>query len=270
MSEATATFSHQRPVTIAFGVLIVLLYIFLLAPLVMIIGASFTESKLIEFPPQGFSLRWYVEFFNRHDLVNGLLMSLRIGAITAVVTTILAMMSALAGRAVVGRLATWFQLGMTLPLLVPELLTAVGLLFFLYKVGLGRTVTGLQMGHILMSFPYAYVSIAAALRQVPLSLEEASASMGATGWQTFRMVIVPLVMPGLAMGAIFAFINSFDLYTISLLLKPLGGNTLPLALFDFLTYEFKPTAAAAATLSILLSIFGVALVQKLVGLQRAF
>ncbi|CUH80677.1 hypothetical protein [Tropicibacter naphthalenivorans] len=60
------------------------------------------------------------------------------------------------------------------------------------------------------------------------------------------------------------------MYTISLLLKPLGGNTLPLALFDFLTYEFKPTAAAAATLSILLSIGGVALVQRLVGLQRAF
>ena len=89
--------------------------------------------------------------------------------------------------------------------------------------------------------------------------------MGATGWQTFR-----LVMPGVAMGAILAFINSFDLYTISLLLKRIGGNTLPLALFDFLTYEFKPTAATAATLSILLSLFGVVLLQRLVGLQRAF
>ena len=270
MSEATSTFSHQRPVGLAFGVLIVLLYVFLMAPLVMIIGASFTESMLIEFPPQGFSLQWYFEFFNRQDLVDGLLMSLRIGAITAIVTTSVAMMAALAGQVIAGRLSGWFQLGMTLPLLVPELLTAVGLLFFLYKIELGRTVIGLQMGHILMSFPYAYVSIAAALRQVPSSLEEASASLGATGWQTFRLVILPLVMPGLAMGGIFAFINSFDLYTISLLLKPLGGNTLPLALFDFLTYEFKPTAAAAATLSILLSILGVALVQRLVGLQRAF
>lgn len=270
MSDASSIFSHQRPVGIAFGVLIVLLYVYLMAPLVMIFGSSFTESTMIEFPPQGFSLKWYFEFFNRQDLVDGLLMSLRIGAITAVVTTTVAMMAALAGQVVSGKLSGWFQLGMTLPLLVPELLTAVGLLFFLYKIDLGRTVTGLQIGHILMSFPYAYVSIAAALRQVPASLEEASASLGATGWQTFRLVILPLVMPGLAMGGIFAFINSFDLYTISLLLKPLGGNTLPLALFDFLTYEFKPTAAAAATLSILLSILGVALVQKLVGLQRAF
>ncbi|SCM66296.1 ABC transporter permease [Donghicola eburneus] len=270
MSEMTHTFSNQKPVNIGFGILIVLLYIFLMAPLVMIIGASFTNGMMIEFPPQGFSWRWYVEFFERKDLVDGLLMSLRIGAITAVVTMTVAMMAAMAGQVISGKLSGWFQLGMTLPLLVPELLTAVGLLFFLYKIQMAKTVMGLQMGHILMSFPYAYVSIAAAIRQVPASLEEASASLGATGWQTFRLVILPLVMPGLAMGGIFSFINSFDLYTISLLLKPLGGNTLPLALFDFLTYEFKPTAAAAATLSILLSIGGVALVQKLVGLQRAF
>ena len=270
MSEMTNTFGHQKPVNVGFGILIVLLYVFLMAPLVMIIGASFTESLMIEFPPQGLSFRWYFEFFNRQDLVDGLLMSLRIGAVTAIVTMSVAMMAAMAGQVISGRLSGWFQLGMTLPLLVPELLTAVGLLFFLYKIEMAKTVLGLQMGHILMSFPYAYVSIAAAMRQVPHSLEEASQSLGATGWQTFRLVILPLVMPGLAMGGIFAFINSFDLYTISLLLKPLGGNTLPLALFDFLTYEFKPTAAAAATLSILLSIAGVALVQRLVGLQRAF
>ena len=270
MSYQANIFGNQRLVTPSFGLLIVVLYVFLLAPLVTIIGASFTGGLLMEFPPQGLSLQWYREFFNRQDLVDGLLMSLRIGAITAIVTTTVAMMAAMAGQAISGKLSGWFQIGMTLPLLVPELLTAVGLLFFLYKIELGKTVVGLQIGHILMSFPYAYVSIAASLRQVPSSLEEASASLGATGWQTFRLVILPLVMPGLAMGGIFAFINSFDLYTVSLLLKPLGGNTLPLALFDFLTYEFKPTAAAAATISILLSILGVALVQRLVGLQRAF
>lgn len=270
MTEQTNTFGNRRVVAPAFGLLIVLLYVFLLAPLVTIVGASFTGGLLMRFPPEGLSLQWYREFFARQDLVDGLLMSLRIGAVTAVVTTAVAIMAGLAGQMISGRWSGWFQIGMTLPLLVPELLTAIGLLFFLYKIELGKSVIGLQIGHILMSFPYAYVSIVAALRQVPASLEEASASLGASGWQTFRLVILPLVMPGVAMGGIFAFINSFDLYTVSLLLKPLGGNTLPLALFDFLTYEFKPTAAAAATISIVLSILGVAVVQRLVGLQRAF
>ncbi|WP_108257817.1 ABC transporter permease [Mangrovicoccus ximenensis] len=265
-----SAFANQGPVTLGFGLLIVLLYVFLLMPLVTIIGASFTSGQLMAFPPEGFSLQWYAEFLGRKNLIDGLLLSLKVGAVTAVVTMAIAMMAALAGQVITGKLGGWFQLGMTLPLLVPELLTAVGLLFFLYKIGLGKTGLGLQIGHILMSFPYAYVSISAAMRPVPRALDEASASLGATGWQTFRLVTLPLVMPGLAMGGIFAFINSFDLYTISLLLKPIGGNTLPLALFDFLTYEFKPTAAAAATISILLSLVGVGLVQKLVGLQRAF
>lgn len=270
MTTAATPFGDAPAARYGFGLLVVLLYVFLLAPLVTIVGASFTSGMLIEFPPRGFSLQWYGQFFQRDNLVAALLVSLRVGLITAVVTSIMAMMAALAGQAMAGKLGGWFQIGMVLPLLVPELLTGVGLLFFLYKIGLGRSLLGLQIGHILMSFPYAYVSISAALRQVPPSLGEASSSLGATGWQTFRLVTLPLVRPGLVMGAIFAFINSFDLYTMSLLLKPVGGTTLPLALFDFLTYEFKPTAAAAATLSILLALVGVVLVQRLVGLQRAF
>lgn len=266
----TKTFGNPHGFNLGFALLIVALYIFLMVPLVTIVGASFTAGAMIEFPPRGMSLQWYREFLGRQDLVDGLLMSLRVATLTAIATTVIAVLAGLAGQAMPGRSGGWFQLGMTLPLLVPELLTAVGLLFFLYKIGLGKSGLGLQIGHILMSFPYAYVSISAALRQVPPSLDEASASLGANGLQTFRMVTLPLIMPGLAMGAIFAFINSFDLYTISLLLKPIGGNTLPLALFDFLTYEFKPTAAAAATISILMSLTGVMLVQRLVGLQRAF
>jgi putative spermidine/putrescine transport system permease protein len=197
-------------------------------------------------------------------------MSLQIAVVTTLVTSVVALMAALGSQALSRRLAVWFQIAMTLPLLIPELLTAIGLLFFLYKIGLGKTVLGLQIGHIVLAFPYCYVSVAAALRQIDPALDDASGSLGASGWQTFRRVTLPLAMPGLVMGAVFAFITSFDLYTVSLLLKPIGGNTLPLALFDFLTYEFSPTAAAAATMSVLLAFVGVAVIQKLVGLQRAF
>lgn len=254
----------------AFGVLVLLLYVFLLAPLAAIMLASFAGGELMRVPPQGLSLRWYFAFFQRQDLVDGLLMSLRVALITSVTTSLIALMAALCNQALSRRLAAVFQISMTLPLLVPELLTAIGLLFFLYKVGLAKTIIGLQMGHVLIAFPYAYVSIMAAFRQIDPAMSEASSSLGASGWDTFRRVLLPLATPGIIMGAVFAFITSFDLYTISLLLKPVGGNTLPLALFDFLTYEFRPTAAAAATLSILISALGLVLIQKIVGLQRAF
>jgi putative spermidine/putrescine transport system permease protein len=250
--------------------LIALLYAFLLIPLAAVIVASLTAGEFMRLPPEGLSLRWFARFFQRGDLVEALLMSLQVAVVTTLVTSVVALMAALASKALSRRLAVWFQIGMTLPLLIPELLTAIGLLFFLYKIGLGKTVLGLQIGHIVLAFPYCFVSIAAALRQIDPALDDASGSLGASGWQTFRRVTLPLAMPGLVMGAVFAFITSFDLYTVSLLLKPIGGNTLPLALFDFLTYEFSPTAAAAATMSVLLAFVGVAVIHKLVGLQRAF
>ena len=247
-----------------------LLYGFLLIPLVAVVAASLTAGDFMRLPPEGLSLRWFARFFQRGDLVEALLMSLQIAVVTTLVTSVVALMAALGSQALSRRLAVWFQIAMTLPLLIPELLTAIGLLFFLYKIGLGKTVLGLQIGHIVLAFPYCFVSVAAALRQIDPALGDASGSLGASGWQTFRRVTLPLAMPGLVMGAVFAFITSFDLYTVSLLLKPIGGNTLPLALFDFLTYEFSPTAAAAATMSVLLAFVGVAVIQKLVGLQRAF
>ncbi|MBY0321054.1 MAG: ABC transporter permease [Reyranella sp.] len=266
----TAVSLGSRASRLAGSSLIVLLYAFLLIPLVAVVAASLTAGEFMRLPPEGLSLRWFARFFQRGDLVEALLMSLRIALVTTLVTSIVALMAALASQSLSRRLAVWFQIGMTLPLLIPELLTAIGLLFFLYRIGLGKTVLGLQIGHIVLAFPYCYVSVAAALRQIDPALDDASGSLGASGWQTFRRVTLPLAMPGLVMGAVFAFITSFDLYTVSLLLKPIGGNTLPLALFDFLTYEFSPTAAAAATMSVLLAFAGVAVVQKLVGLQRAF
>jgi putative spermidine/putrescine transport system permease protein len=261
---------HATPAKFAGSALIVLLYAFLLMPLVAVVAASLTAGDFMRLPPEGLSLRWFARFFQRGDLVEALLLSFRIALVTTLVTSIVALMAALCSQALPRRLNVWFQIAMTLPLLIPELLTAIGLLFFLYKIGLGKTVLGLQIGHIVLAFPYCYVSVAAALRQIDPALDDASGSLGASGWETFRRITLPLAMPGLVMGAVFAFITSFDLYTVSLLLKPIGGNTLPLALFDFLTYEFSPTAAAAATMSVLIAFAGVALVQKLVGLQRAF
>lgn len=260
----------SRLTSLAGSSVIVLLYAFLLIPLVAVVAASLTAGDFMRLPPEGLSLRWFVRFFQRADLVEALLLSLQVAIVTTVVTSAIALMAALCGQALPRRLAVWFQISMTLPLLIPELLTAIGLLFFLYKIGLGKTVVGLQIGHIILAFPYCYVSVAAALRQIDPALADASGSLGASGWETFRHVTLPLAMPGLVMGAVFAFITSFDLYTVSLLLKPIGGNTLPIALFDFLTYEFSPTAAAAATMSVLLAFLGVAVIQKLVGLQRAF
>jgi putative spermidine/putrescine transport system permease protein len=246
------------------------IYAFLLLPLIAVVAASLTAGEMMRLPPEGLSLKWFQRFLAHESFMEALGLSLRVALTTTVCVTLLATCAALCQRALTRRLAAWFRIGMTLPLLLPELLTSIGLLFFLYRLGLGKTLLGLQIGHVIIAFPFAYLSITAALDQVEAALEEASASLGASGWQGFRLVVLPLIKPGLMTGALFAFIVSFDMFTISLLLKPIGGNTLPLALFDFLAYEFDPTAAAAATLSVIFAFAGVLLIEKLVGLRRAF
>ena len=247
-----------------------LIYAFLLLPLVAVVAASLTAGELMRVPPQGLSLRWFIRFIESETFREALILSLRVAATTVVVTVTLAMLAALCHRALSRKLGAAFRVAMTLPLLLPELLTAIGLLFFLNGLGLGKTLTGLQIGHVVIAFPFAFLAIVAALEQVDPALEEASCSLGAGGFETFRRVVLPLAKPGMLTGGLFAFIVSFDMFTISLLLKPIGGNTLPLALFDFLTYDFDPTAAAAATLSVIFALLGVLAIERAVGLRQAF
>ncbi len=247
-----------------------LLYAFLLLPLVAVVSASLTAGELMRVPPQGLSLRWFVRFLESETFREALLLSLQVALTTTCIVVTLATMAALCHRALSRRLGAAFRVAMTLPLLLPELLTAIGLLFFLNTIGLGKTLAGLQIGHVIIAYPFAFLAIVAAMEQVDPAMEEASASLGAGGMETFRRVILPLAKPGMLTGGLFAFIVSFDMFTISLLLKPIGGNTLPLALFDFLTYDFDPTAAAAATLSVIFAVLGVLAIERAVGLRQAF
>jgi putative spermidine/putrescine transport system permease protein len=252
------------------GALLALLYGFLLLPLVVVVLASISGGQVLRFPPEGFSLKWYVRFFSDETFISALLLSLRLALVSALVVSILAVTAALFYRRLSARWRGWFHILVLLPLLLPEILTAIGLLFFLYRLGLGSSMFGLQISHIVATLPFSFLAVTAALQQVDPTLEEASASLGAGGLETFWRVVLPLLRPGLFTGALFAFIVSFDMFTMSFLLKPIGGNTLPLALFDYLKYDFDPTAAAAATVSVAFALVVVLLVERSVGLRRAF
>jgi putative spermidine/putrescine transport system permease protein len=247
-----------------------LLYGFLLLPLAVVVLASFTAGPLLTFPPQGLSLRWYAGFFGNQSFLQALGLSLRVAAMTALLASLVATPAALCHRRLAGGRRAAFRLLLLAPLLLPELLTAIGLLFLLQRLGLGHSVAGLVIGHTVIALPFAFLSVAAALEQVPEVLERAALSLGARRWTVAMRVLLPLVRPGVLTGALFAFIVSFDMFTLSLLLKPVGGDTLPLALFAYLQYDFDPTAAVAASVSVAIAFLAVAVIDRLVGLRRAF
>jgi putative spermidine/putrescine transport system permease protein len=258
----------RDPLKFAFGAVVAGVYAFLLLPIVIVVLASFNAGEYLTFPPQGFSLRWYASFFRSQPFMDAFALSLQVAATSMVLAAAFGTSAALYYVRFARRGKEALRFLVIAPLLLPEILTAIALLFFYYQIGLGtRTVIGLQIGHVLITLPFVFLSVVSALYNINPSLEEAARSLGAGTWTVFRRVTLPLIKPGVITGAMLAFIISFDLFSISLLLKGIGTTTLPIQLFDYLRWDYDPTAAAVSTVSIVLTLAVVLVTDRLVGLR---
>ena len=243
-------------------------YAFLMLPIVIIALMSLNAGELLTFPPQGLSLRWFAAIFRNEGFMRAMGISVLLASAATVISSAIGVAAAL----YVVRHASWgrerLRLLLMLPLMLPEIMTAIALLFFLYAIGIGtRGFVGLLLGHVLVTLPYVFMNVAASLYNQDPALEQAARSLGAAPGTAFRRITLPLIKPGLITGALLAFVISFDLFNMSLLLKGIGINTLPLQLFDYLRYDFDPTAAAVSTLSVVLTLAAVVVVDRVVGLR---
>ncbi|MFI0844831.1 ABC transporter permease [Mesorhizobium sp. IMUNJ 23232] len=255
----------KRPVLTLYCLLV---YAFLLAPILVVVGASFNAGNFLTFPPQGLSLRWYVTFFNNEVFMRAIRTSLGLAAVATVISTIIGTMAAIYYVQHAGRWKEAMRIAMLSPLLLPEVLTAISLLFFVYTIGIGtRTMFGLVVGHVLITLPFVFINVSASLESFDTSWDMAARSLGAGRWTRFRRIMLPLIKPGVIGGALFAFIISFDVFTISFMLKGIGMSTLPIQLFDYLRTNFTPEAAAVSTLSITLTLGVVIVSEKVLGLR---
>jgi len=244
-------------------------YAFLLLPIAIIVLMSLNAGEFLAFPPQGISLRWFGVLFKNEAFMRAINTSLTLATLATVFSCLIGTTAALyVVRHAGARLREGLRLLLMLPLMLPEILTAIALLFFLYATGIGtRTMFGLVVGHVLVTLPYVFTNVASALYNQDASLEQAARSLGASPRQAFMRITLPLIKPGIITGALFAFVISFDLFNMSLLLKGIGMTTLPLQLFDYLRWDFDPTAAAVSTLSIVLTLVVVVVVDRTVGLR---
>lgn len=245
-----------------------LIYAFLIAPIVLIVLMALNAGELLEFPPRGISLRWFVALYHSEQFMNAIATSLQIAIIAMAVSGILGTAAALYFVRFSQRFSEPLRLLLLAPLLLPEILSAIALLFFLYEIGLGNQWgIGLQIGHILVTMPYVFLNVTSSLYNLDSSLEQAARSLGPGWWTTFRRVTLPLIKPGLFAGCLFAFVISFDLFAMSLLLKGIGQVPLPVQLYDYLRWDFDPIAAAVSSVSILMTLVIVLLTDRIVGLR---
>src|SRR5690606_31876191 len=137
-----------------------LVYAFLAAPILIVVGASFNAGNFLTFPPQGLSFRWYVVFFNNEVFMRAIRTSLWVAALTTCISLVIGTMAAIFYVQHAGRFKEALRIAMLSPLLLPEVLTAIALLFFVYSVGIGtRTMFGMVVGHVLITLPFVFINV---------------------------------------------------------------------------------------------------------------
>jgi putative spermidine/putrescine transport system permease protein len=233
---------------------------FLIAPLVIVMIMSLSAGSTLSFPPAGISLRWY-ENLARSPLWSGaILTSLQVGALAALLATVLGTLAAIGlvrGRYPGGGLLNGLVLS---PLIVPIVVTAIGMYLVFVDWGLTGTFVGLVIAHTVLGLPFVVIIVSASLQLMDPNLELAAQSLGANPVRAFFRVTLPLISPGVATGALLAFIWSWDELVVAIFLSSPLTRTLPVVMWGQIRSRIDPTIAAVATLFLLITIVVLVLV----------
>ncbi|MDD8023416.1 MAG: ABC transporter permease [Paracoccaceae bacterium] len=258
-----------------------LIFLFLIAPILIVIPLSFNAEpyftfteKMLTFDPAGYSLRWYdslltfgmanpdaprdgtwwLDFWQNAQWMQVTKHSIIIGFFSTVVATVLGTLAALGlsrpempfRRAVMAVLIS--------PMIVPIIITATGLFFFYSKTGLANSYPGIILAHATLGIPFVIITVTATLVGFDSSLSRASASLGANPRTTFFRVVMPLILPGVISGALFAFVTSFDEVVVVLFVADHSQQTIPRQMWNGIREQISPAILAVATILVIISI----------------
>lgn len=244
-----------------------LVVVFMLAPLVIIVGGSFTETPYVAFPPIGFTWRWYVQLMHRADFLQSFLFSIWLALLCCLGAMLLGLTAAI-GLHRHGD-THLFRAFLMSPLVLPTIVTGVALLQFYYLIDLETGLMSLLIGHVLITIPYVIRTVGAGLVGLDPALEEAANSLGASGLRTLFRVTLPAIAPSMMAAMIFVFITSFDQATVSIFLAGPDAMPLPVRIYNYIDFAVDPMVASVSTLLILFAFGIIALLQRLLGLNRA-
>ena len=242
--------------------------VFLYAPLLLLVVYAFNDNQLT-FIWTHVSLRWFAKALANEDLRRAASNSIIVAAIATPVATLLAIPAALAferGRFLPGRAIGEALVAM--PLVAPEIVTAVATLVFFNAIGLHAGLGNVALAHIVFCIPFAMLPIRARLRDMPGDIEDAALDLYANRWQVFARITLPLLMPAIIAGATLAFVVSLDDFLITLMVAQAGATTLPVYLYGMLRLGVTPEANAAASLLLLASVTAVTIAYGLAARGR--
>ena len=246
------------------------IFVFLITPVLVVLPLSFNAQdfftftpEMLRFDPDGYSLKHYKDFFTNSDWQGALKNSVMIAPVAALLAVTFGTLAAIGlsqphvpfRRAIMAILIS--------PMIVPLIISAAGMYFFYSRIGLQGTYFGVVLAHAALGIPFVIITVTATLVGFDNSLTRAAANMGANPVTTFFRVQMPLILPGVISGALFAFITSFDEVVVVLFVGSAGQKTLPWQMFIGLREQISPTILAVATVLVVISVMLLATMEML-------
>lgn len=243
----------QRP-SLAIAACAWICYLLLLAPSLVVVPMSFNDTSELVFPPHSLSLRLYREFFFSADWLPATRQSFLVATCAACLSIVLGVPASYAlvradfpGKRILAMI-------LLAPMLVPVIVVALGLYLYFSSLGLNGTTLGLILGHTILTAPFVMVVTMASLRHIDPNLEIAAKVMGAGQWMVFRRIVLPLLMPAVGAGVLFAFLISFDEVVAAWFISGVGTSTLPVKMYSAIHWEVSPVLPVVSTLLTALSL----------------
>jgi putative spermidine/putrescine transport system permease protein len=268
------------PISSAFGarftlrIFCVLVFLFLLSPTIILVLTSFTAGDTVAFPPTGYSVRWYAKILAHLEdtpgVKGGLSRSLFVSLEVAAAATLISVLAGVSASYALFKYpfpgAQLLKQYFLLPVICPQLVTGIALLVWFTEAQVMNPLLRLILAHAILTLPYITLTVSASLEACGTDLEEAAIGLGASPVRAFLAVTAPLIGSAIGAGAIFAFIVSFNTFTLSYFLYSGPALPLPIWIFEYMTYFQDPTLAALSTVVIAITALTIVVFGRLIGL----
>jgi putative spermidine/putrescine transport system permease protein len=230
---------------------VILVLLFLVAPVLVLIPLSFSSLSYFQFPPPSYSLKWYQAFFQDQEWVRAFIRSLNIAFFTTILSLTLGILAAYSVTKINFRLKTVFMGLMVAPMIIPVVIIGIAQYNFFSPLKLTNTIPGLVLSHSLIAIPIVFTTLIAGLKGVDSNIELAAAGLGTRPLGVFFKITLPQVKPSVVSAAIFAFITSLDEITVTIFLSGTKTKTLPIAMWESMRNNINPTIASVSSILIM-------------------
>ncbi len=242
-------------------VLATLIMLFLVAPTLIVVPMSFSESQYLEFPPTEWSTRWYAHYFGSSEWISATITSLSAAFLTVLVATPVGVLAAYGLHASQARVARLIFIVLIMPMMVPLILVAIGAFYVYVQFNMLYTLGGLVLAHSMLALPLVMIVTSSALSSFDMNQESAARSLGAPRWRAFLNVTLPQIRFAVITSALLAFLTSFDEVVVAMFISGGENSTLTRNMFNALRDQIEPTIASISTVMIVVTTFLMAMAQ---------